>query len=117
MMRTRTWTFMTGAAVGYYLGSRPGAQAMAEVRHASTVGLEFVRTRVRHLLASRHSTAAETQWTDLDSDAVLYPPAFDVDFAHQEEALDEIGRESFPSSDPPSTWAGADDAFPRGARP
>jgi hypothetical protein len=29
----------------------------------------------------------------------------------QDDAIDEASEESFPSSDPPATWAGADQPF------
>jgi hypothetical protein len=39
-----------------------------------------------------------------DDERVAEPPDDQPDGADEE--LDEIGRESFPASDPPSSWAG-----------
>lgn len=36
------------------------------------------------------------------SDETVVPP---VDPSSEEDALDEVGEESFPASDPPSSWA------------
>jgi hypothetical protein len=40
-----------------------------------------------------------------DHDRVAEPPDDQPDGVDEE--LDEIGRESFPASDPPSSWAGS----------
>lgn len=34
--------------------------------------------------------------------------AEDDDVSSEDDLVDELGRESFPTSDPPSTWAGSD---------
>ncbi|WP_377639358.1 hypothetical protein [Oryzobacter terrae] len=38
----------------------------------------------------------------------------DADFAHDDALVDEMDEESFPGSDPPSTWAGHDRPAPDG---
>ncbi|WP_300680288.1 hypothetical protein [Nocardioides sp.] len=125
-MRTTTWAFAAGAVVGYYLGSRPRTQAVAEIKHATGVGVRFVSDRVQQVKEARATST--DGWTDLrppaagsdGTETLLYPPAYEFDLdptmTTADDFLDEVGRESFPSSDPPSTWAGSDDSFPRGAR-
>jgi hypothetical protein len=36
------------------------------------------------------------------------PPEADQEDVRRDDLVDEMGRGSFPGSDPPSTWAGAD---------
>lgn len=41
--------------------------------------------------------------------------ADDPDEDEQDEAVDEAGRESFPASDPPSSWSGPEEEMPGGS--
>lgn len=40
------------------------------------------------------------------------PSSADAAFAHDDALADEMDEESFPGSDPPSTWAGHDREVP-----
>lgn len=144
-MRSTTATFLLGLATGYYLGSRPGEQALAEIRDVSARANDQVHGVIRQV-ASWREHRTEQAWTesatnpllqsldDLDADEPIDPsgseyavpddlstmnrlaphsatgtgrPVGDSD-RHQDDLIDEFGEESFPSSDPPSTWAGSD---------
>lgn len=53
-----------------------------------------------------NDAAAAADASDDDATHERVPGA--VDLATADELVDEMSKESFPTSDPPSTWAGAD---------
>lgn len=109
---------LVGGAVGYYLGSRPSAQARREV----STGLQWATARAGQGLAtvrglrSRQSamnSSDEIFVATRDTSAPVMRVRDEEWFdAQADRLLDEVGRESFPSSDPPSSWAGHDRTFP-----
>jgi hypothetical protein len=42
------------------------------------------------------------------ADDKVAQPTGDESHIRQDEGVDEVGRESFPASDPPSSWSGED---------
>lgn len=53
------------------------------------------------------STSSDDEHVDLDP--APEDDVTDIDAEDDDQLVDGMGRQTFPTSDPPSTWAGSDD--------